>query len=77
MDAGENLDIEEALEAAGAWGRYQKILLVLSVIGAIPNAFTSLHFVFTQYEPDHHCNYPVEFLETYNGSVSIVIRCIV
>lgn len=71
MDIDQNLDIEEALEAAGGWGRYQKILLFLSLIAAIPNAFTALHFVFSQYEPEHHCTYPDEFLEWSNESVSI------
>lgn len=68
MESKVGLDIEEALVAAGGWGRYQKLILLLSFAAAIPNAFISLHFVFSQYEPQHHCSYPPEYQNFINQS---------
>ena len=62
MSGGKGLDIEQALKAAGSWGSYQKLIFFLTFVAAIPNSFITLHFVFSQAEPDHHCAYPKEFL---------------
>lgn len=74
MKSKEGLDIEEALKAAGGWGRYQKLILLLSFAAAIPNAFIALHFVFSQYEPPHHCSYPPEYHNFINETVGILIK---
>lgn len=71
MDNNQGWDIEKALEAAGSWHRFQKLVLIMSLVSAIPNAFVSLHFAFSQYEPRHHCTYPKEYLSHQaNQSVS-------
>lgn len=70
MDNSKGWEIEKALEAAGSWNRFQKIVLFVSFASAIPNAFVGLHFVFSQYEPRHHCTYPEEYLSETNQSVS-------
>lgn len=68
-----SLDIDDALRAAGSWNRFQKIILLMSFLSAIPNAFVAFHVVFSQYEPHHHCTYPEEYMIYANQTVSIYI----
>lgn len=76
MDNSKGWDIEKTLEAAGSWDRFQKLVLFMSFVSAIPNTFVSFHFVFTQYEPHHHCTYPQQYVIQANQSVSKIFAYI-
>ena len=63
-------DSEQALEAAGSWGLFQKLLIVQCFFYAIPNAFSFIHFAVSHYEPTHHCRLPEKY---YNFSTKVSV----
>ena len=65
-------DSEKALEAAGSWGLFQKLLVAQCFFYAIPTGFSTLHFALSHFEPTHHCRLPEKY---YNFSTKVNMNC--
>ncbi|XP_039254026.1 solute carrier family 22 member 4-like isoform X2 [Styela clava] len=52
------MNIDDAFNQLGKWGRYQTLIYIVVLTASLPNAFTTLQFAVNHFEPNHRCRLP-------------------
>lgn len=49
---------DDILDEIGGWGKYQKYICLLLMLGSVPTGYFTMSPVFTNKTPEHRCRIP-------------------